>query len=66
MPLNDRSPYIGPSIDDSSDALTSSTAYVKAASKPSDKKRRSPSKYSNVTGVGNLTEVENVSFDVEL
>jgi len=68
VPLNDAKSYVGPSmlLETSGEALTSSTGYVKAASKPCEKKRSNPSKYSNVTGVGNLTEEENYSFDVEL
>ena len=35
VPLNDTSPYVGPTLEDANGALTSATGYVKAASKPS-------------------------------
>lgn len=64
VPLNDDRTYVGP--DAENDMLTSETRYIKAASRPGERKpRKSSSKYSNVK-VGNLTEDENYSFDVEL
>mmetsp|Transcript_34144 Transcript_34144/g.42218 ORF Transcript_34144/g.42218 Transcript_34144/m.42218 type:complete len:91 (+) Transcript_34144:1483-1755(+) len=64
VPLNDERSYVGP--EQENDMLTSETRYIKAASKPSEKQvRKTNSKYSNVR-VGNLTEDESYSFDVEL
>ena len=64
VPLNDDRSYVGPDLNNG-DALTSETSYAKAPSKPS-RKKISRSKSARTEKVGNLTEDDEYSFDVEL
>ena len=74
VPLNDERSYHGPDLADAA-MLTSETSYMQAASKPGQLKakpvttkqsaKKSRSKYNNVK-VGNLTEDEEYSFDVDV
>lgn len=67
VPLNDDRSYVGPDMTaEGQSALTSETMYSKAPSKPSKKAAKKTRKTSDLVKVGNLTEDDEYSFDVEL
>ena len=62
VPLNDNRSYVGPDM--THDALTSEASYQVAPSKPQKPKKKATSSRNQVK-VGNLTEDDEYSFDVE-
>ena len=69
VPLNDAKSYVGPDLANA-DALTSETRYARAPSQPSKKKTSNPRRHlsnnQSSVKVGNLTEDDEYSFDVDL
>lgn len=67
VPLNDARSYQGPDLADG-DALTSATCYTEAPSAPAkpSKKSYKKSRSAQQVKVGNLTEDDEYSFDVDL
>ena len=65
VPLNDAKSYVGPDLANV-DVLTSETRYAKAPSQPSKKTSNSKRQLQSNVRVGNLTEDDEYSFDVDL
>ena len=65
VPLNDAKSYVGPDLANV-DALTSETRYARAPSQPSKKTNNSKRQLQSNVRVGNLTEDDEYSFDVDL